>query len=124
MHIVLSGLAKDFAYVLPADAYVTGLWRSTVSQSLWNTRSFKSNDLEYIAPSWSWLSTDCAVTPANRSDIMKKHSVATILHIVTKFKYEDANGPVESSILEVEGFLIRVKVSFDGEGDTFELSVV
>lgn len=47
-------------------------------------------------PGW----TDCAVTLANRSDIMKKHSVATILHIATKLEYEDAHEPIESSILE------------------------
>lgn len=114
-----------FAHVLLADDYVSGLWRSTLPQSLlWYTGSFESNDLGYIAPSSSWLSTDCAVTLANRSDIVKKHSVATILHIATKLKYEDAHGPVESSILEWESFLRRVKLSFDGEGDTFELSVL
>ena len=119
MPIVLSGLAKDFAGVVPANKYVAGLWRSTLPHSLlWHTRDFKSDDLEYIAPSWSWLSTGCAITPANRWAIMEKKSVATILHISTK--YQDAYGPVES----LEGILRRIQLSFLYETNVFKVSVV
>ncbi|KAH7329971.1 hypothetical protein BKA65DRAFT_564998, partial [Rhexocercosporidium sp. MPI-PUGE-AT-0058] len=34
MPMVLSGLAKDFANVLPGDNFIAGLWRSTLPQSL------------------------------------------------------------------------------------------
>ena len=126
MPIVLSGLAKDFAHVLPpADEYVGGLWRSMLPQSLlWHTRGFNSHDLEYIAPSWSWLSTDCAVTLASRSQTLEKHSVATIIHISTKLKYKDAYGPLESGTLEVEGILRRVQLSFEYETQLFNVSVL
>lgn len=125
MPVVLSGLAKDFAHVLPADKYIAGLWRSTLPQSLlWHTRGLKSDDLGYIAPSWSWLSTGCAVTLANRSAIMEKISVATTLHISAKLKYQDAYGPVESSTLKVEGILRRIQLSFGYETDIFKVSVL
>lgn len=125
MPIILSGLAKDFAGLVPADKYVAGLWRSTLPHSLlWHTRDFKSDDLEYIAPSWSWLSTGCAITPANRSAITEKISVATILHISTTLKYQDAYGPVESGTLEMEGILRRIQLSIEYETNNFKVSVV
>ena len=125
MPIVLSGLAKDFSHVLPTDEYVAGLWRSTLPQSLlWHTRDFKSDNLEYIAPSWSWLSTDGAVTLANRSRIMEKHPIANILRISTRLKYKDEYGPVESGTLEMEGILRRIQVSFGYETNVFKICVL
>ncbi|KAK0104778.1 hypothetical protein ONS95_005048 [Cadophora gregata] len=83
MPMVLSGLAKDFANVLPGDTYIAGLWRSTLPHSLlWNTTRFKEPELEFIAPSWSWLSSGTGVKLANRSNIATKHPIATILNIL------------------------------------------
>ena len=125
MPIVLSGLAKDFAHLLPADEYIAGLWRSTLPQSLlWHTKRFKPGNLKYIAPSWSWLSTNCAVTLANRSDVMKKNSVAKILSISTEPEYQDPFGPVKSGVLEVEGILRRIRVFFKERSNVFDLSLL
>ena len=125
MPVVLSGLAKDFAHLLPAEKHVAGLWRSTLPQSLlWHTRSFKCNDLEYIAPSWSWLSTGCAVTLANRSYIERKAAVATILDISIELKNRDEYGPVSSGTLVMGGVLRRVQLSFEVLTNNFSLSVL
>ncbi|KAH7403631.1 heterokaryon incompatibility protein-domain-containing protein [Cadophora sp. MPI-SDFR-AT-0126] len=85
MPMVLSGLAKDFSNALPGDKYIAGLWRSTLPHSLlWNARLLKDPDLEFIAPSWSWLSTGAAVKLANRSSITAKHPIATILNEIPR----------------------------------------
>lgn len=34
MPIVISGLAQDFAHMLPNDEYIAGLWKSTLPHSL------------------------------------------------------------------------------------------
>ena len=125
MPIVLSGLAKDFAHLVPVDEYVAGLWRSTLPHSLlWHTRSFKPKNLKYVAPSWSWLSTGCTVTLANRSNIMTKDSVARISKISKKPMYQDMYGPVKSGSLEVQGILRRIRILFNERNDEFSLSVL
>lgn len=125
MPIVLSGLAKDFAHVLPGDDYVVGLWRSTLPQSLlWNTRDFKSEEMEYIAPSWSWLSTGCPVKLANRSRIERKQPVVSIQELSTELKYQDTYGPVTAGTVSVEGVLRLIQLTFQEESDIFELSVL
>ncbi|KAL2073917.1 hypothetical protein VTL71DRAFT_11243 [Oculimacula yallundae] len=114
MPMVLSGLAKNFASNLPGDKYIAGVWNSTLPHSLlWKTRVFKPKDLEYIAPSWSWLSTGCAVTLANRSSIAAKHPVARILNEDVKLKYDDPYGSIESGTLKVEGVLRQIRISFE-----------
>lgn len=116
MPMVLSGLAKDFASNLPEDKYIAGLWSSTLPHSLlWKTRAYKDPNLEYIAPSWSWLSTGCSVTLANRGCIAAKIPIATILNQDTKLRFDDPYGSIESSTLEVEGILRRIQMSFDEE---------
>lgn len=125
MPIVLSGLANDFAHLLPADHYVAGLWQSTLPNSLlWRTRSFKIDGLKYIAPSWSWLSTDCAVTLANRFDITKKDRLAKILSISPKPEYQDLNGPIKNTSLEVKGILRHIQIVLKQRSKIFDLSVL
>ena len=125
MPIVLSGLVSDFAHLLPTDKYIAGLWRSTLPQSLlWHTRRSKPQNLNYIAPSWSWLSTGCAVTLANRSQMTKKVSVAKILSISQKADYQNPYGPVKSGVLEVEGILRSIRLCFEDQSEMFDLSVL
>lgn len=125
MPIVLAGLAKDFSHVLPGDEYVAGLWREMLPLGLlWCTKKFKTNDLGYIAPSWSWLSTDCAVTLANRSAVESKNTLVNILNIKTELKYDDAFGPVEKGTLELEGVVRKIRISSNEETGLFELSVL
>ena len=125
MPIVLSGLAKDFENLLPEDEYIAGLWRSTLPQSLlWHTRRFKPDDMSSIAPSWSWLSTGCAVRLANRSHVEKKSCLAEILNIFTKPEYQNPYRPVKSSVLEVEGMLRHIRVVLTESSSVFDLSVL
>ena len=124
MPIVLSGLARDFGNLLPEDEYIAGLWRSTLPQSLlWHTRCFKPDDMSSIAPSWSWLSTGCAVRLTNRSHVEKKSCLAEIMNIFTKPEYQNPYGPVKSSVLEVEGMLRHIRVSLTESSSVFDLSV-
>ena len=125
MPIVLSGLAKDFQNWLPEDEYIAGLWRSTLPQSLlWHTRRFKPDDMSSIAPSWSWLSTGCAVKLANRSRVEKKSCLAEILNIFTKPEYQNPYGPVKRSILEVKGMLRHIRIFLTKSSSPFNLSVL
>ena len=125
MPIVLAGLAKDFARLLPQDTYVAGVWQSTLPHSLlWTTLRYKTAELEYIAPSWSWLSVDCAVKLANRSKIKEKHSLLKILDISTELKYEDTYGPLSSGRLQVEGVLRHIKLVANQETQLWNLCVL
>ena len=123
--MVLSGLAKDFANVLPGYNYTAGFWRSRLPHTLsWKSRHFKDVDLEYVALTWSWLSSGTSVTLANRSSVNAKHSIATTLNESTFLKYDDPFGSVERGVLEVEGILRRVQVSFqDTAGNSQDLDV-
>jgi hypothetical protein len=114
MPVVISGLAREFARMVPGDEYVAGLWRSTLPYSLvWNPRFYKPDWLEYIAPSWSWLSAAGAVVLPNRSCISAKHPVAQIRNISAQLTCEDPYGPISGGALEVEGFLRRVRFTFN-----------
>ena len=125
MPIVLSSLAKDFERWLPEDECIAGIWRSTLPQSLlWHRREFKSDDMTSIAPSWSWLSTGCAVRLANRCYLEKKSCLAEVLNIFTKPKYQNPCGSVKSSVLEVEGMLRHIRISPTESSSVFDLSVL
>ncbi len=125
MPIILSGLANEFAHLLPADHYVAGLWRSTLPHSLlWHTMGFKTDGLEYIAPSWSWLSTNCAVTLANRFNVTKKYRLARILSISPRRGYQDINGPVKKTALKVKGMLRHIQIVLKDQSNSFDLSVL
>lgn len=124
MPIVLSSLAKDFENWLPEDEYIAGLWRSTLPQSLsWYTRCFKPDDMSPIAPSWSWLSTGCAVRLAHRCHVEEKSCLAKILNIFTKPKYQNPYGSVKGSVLEVEGMLKHIRIFLTESSSVFHLSV-
>lgn len=65
--VALSGLAKDMSGRLlqergsskGSDAYLAGLWRDTMPQSLmWKTKTPGTWPHLYRAPSWSWASVD------------------------------------------------------------------
>ena len=125
MPIVLSGLADDFGQLLPADQYVAGLWRSTLPHSLlWHTRGFKIDGLKYIAPSWSWLSTNSAATLANRFDVTKKDRLAKILSISPKPEHQDLYGAIKNSTLEVKGMLRHIQIVLKDRSNNFDLSVL
>ena len=125
MPIVLSGLAKDFANLLPTDKYIVGLWHSTLPHGLlWHTKTFKPKKLEFIAPSWTWLSTGCAVSLANRSDIMAKHSVAEVANISTTAEYGDPYGSMKESVLEMKGIIRHIRIAFKARSSVFDLSVL
>ena len=79
----LSGLAKEFGKRFPADTYIAGQWSSTLPRTLlWTASKPSIHDRpppsEYLAPSWSWMSMDCAI---EISSMHSSHSVATILGI-------------------------------------------
>ena len=125
MPIVLSGLAKDFQKWLPEDEYIAGLWQSTLPHSLlWHTRCSKPDDMSSIAPSWSWLSTGCAVTLANRCHVEKKSCLAEILNICTNPEYQNPYGRVKSSILKVKGILRHIRLLLTESSSVFDLSVL
>lgn len=123
MPMVLSSLAKDFANVLPGYKYTAGFWRSRLPHTLsWNSRHFKDVELEYVAPTWSWLPSGTSVTLANQSSVDAKHSIATILNESTFLKYDDPFDSVERGVLEVEGILRHTQLSFqDTTGDSQDL---
>lgn len=59
--VALSGLAREFRALLPGDAYVAGMWKSLLPQSLlWKSAdsSGRVGSESYAGPSWSWLSID------------------------------------------------------------------
>lgn len=115
--IILSGLAKEFSSLLPGDEFVAGFWRSTLPHSLlWSGSIREPGLVEYIAPSWSWLSMLDHVNLANRGDLKWTTNVAKILDIHVPPKYtDDPYGPVESGTIEIEGILRRIRVTVDEE---------
>ena len=53
-----------------------------------------------------------------------KESVATILIISTKREYQNLHGPVNGSVLEVEGILRHIRIFFRERSNVFDLSVL
>ena len=57
--VAISGLAKEFQKLLPADIYFSGMWWSTFPLCLcWKSRSRPIQENLLKAPSWSWTSID------------------------------------------------------------------
>lgn len=59
--VALSGLAKEVQHHIPNDAYLAGLWMSTLPIGLlWQarTKSKRLPSTPFVAPSWSWASID------------------------------------------------------------------
>lgn len=73
--VALSGLAREFQALLPRDAYLAGMWRSLLPQSLLWKSADSSGRVEssesYVAPSWSWLSIDGPISdfPPRRTSL-------------------------------------------------------
>lgn len=125
MPVVLSSLAADFQALLPSDEYIAGLWKSTLPSSLlWDSLSPERGTDEYIAPSWSWLST-AAPLQLNHRKLPRRWKASDILIIEDIDicpKHPDISyGPVSSGRLTVTGYLRSVHLSFGSE--SFALSV-
>ena len=76
--VALSGIVKYFIPLFPNEIYVAGIWRediipallwfnSTPGNSSFNRCQRKTSVEDYMAPSWSWLSSDEPIVYANRS---------------------------------------------------------
>ncbi|KAK8850892.1 hypothetical protein PGQ11_013371 [Apiospora arundinis] len=124
MPIILSSLAREFHQMIPDDEYVSGLWRSTLPQSLtWWVTGDKPNVGAYIAPSWSWL---CAASPVKlkaRASVYNYLPAAEILEIKSDLETDDPYGRQTSAELHMKGYLRRLRFYFTEVGGVL-LSVV
>ncbi|KIV83444.1 hypothetical protein PV11_05468 [Exophiala sideris] len=118
MPIILSSLAKEFHRVLRTDEYCSGLWRSTLPQSLaWSTISWAPGDnREYIAPSWSWMSAATDVKLALQSSHRNVLPLAEVACIDNELKHGEPYGALRSGILHMDGFLRQVRLDFEPDG--------
>jgi hypothetical protein len=106
MPVVVAGVAEEFAAMLPADEYVAGLWRSTLPQSLlWTRTGGPERPKDYIAPSWSWISTGTSTKQRYRG---YQHPILAVRDIELKRKSSHVFGALEYGALKVTGILRHI----------------
>ncbi|KAF7561493.1 hypothetical protein G7046_g2646 [Stylonectria norvegica] len=111
--VAFGGIATTFSEQL-GNRYLAGLWLENISyQLLWCGR--KSTHLNYVAPSWSWASTDGDVrdtflpmhpgTDVRQLEVLEAH-----VDLISQNLY----GQVKAGYLRVAGRLAIAKVSYHG----------
>jgi hypothetical protein len=106
--VAISGVAKSLGMAL-GDTYVAGMWRHNLeTQLLWRRLAIHgevcSRARQYIAPTWSWASTDGPITmtlpPLSHFEI-KVH----IKNVHLIYEAEDMTGQIQSGYLDLQGEL-------------------
>ncbi|KAI1133015.1 hypothetical protein F5Y10DRAFT_229974 [Nemania abortiva] len=113
----LAGLASEFAPLFPRDRYVVGFWSSTLPEALlWSTEHTKRKpglrDV-YVAPTWSWLSSDSSVSfrVIPRSDHKLPCKVAEVRAIHVTPCSPSPFGTVQTdACIDLEGILRSIRV--------------
>lgn len=110
----LSGLAKEFSALLPADEYAAGLWTPGLPQSLLWQRELgvprlPGVDAGYIAPSWSWLSLPFEVGYDDSYDL--DHAISDFAALDVTPVGENKFGTVrENAAIELMGLTRWIRV--------------
>ncbi|KIM97599.1 hypothetical protein OIDMADRAFT_67545, partial [Oidiodendron maius Zn] len=127
----ISGIAHSYQPPMP-DKYLAGIWQGDLPEALlWYRFSLSSdytekgniascNDMEYIAPSWSWASLmgpvrymiytkqgvpDDPDNPSEASDPWKLHIISASTSLTSRSTNPDPFGPVKEGYLRVRGKL-------------------
>lgn len=108
-----SGLANMMAIYLKGDTYYAGIWEGDFIRSImWlvDTVTSRYPSDEYLAPSWSWVSSDNPITWTYPSD--PKHfipkSKCELLEINTTLAGKNSFGQVKSGFIKVSGRLKQI----------------
>lgn len=93
--VAFSGLARAFNQYDPTDEYLAGMWKHNfVAQMLWH--SFETQRYStYIAPTWSWASTDGVVKPfpyySHERSFTRQVSVMLGYHLEFQNSYQNVH---------------------------------
>jgi hypothetical protein len=115
MPIIVSGIAKDLAGLLPDEGYIAGIWQSSLPASLTWTASPEEKQDKYVAPSWSWMSVRGSVTMTNRARVSKEVSVADVIGVSLWPSDNMPFGPLRCGVLELDGFLRKIQINLVDE---------
>ena len=125
----ISGIAHLYQPPMP-DKYLAGIWQGDLPEALLWCRSRLSsdytekgniascNDIEYIAPSWSWASLMCPVRHMtyikqevlDDPDPWKLHIISASTSLTSRSTNPDPFGPVKEGYLRVRGKLHNAAV--------------
>lgn len=115
--IALSGIAKVFAEVLQ-DTYVVGMWKSRLRINLlWHCAEdpsvrHTSHQLQYRAPSFSWLSLESEHYPGGHdASIDDIECLYEIIDIRLEYTTADTTGPIQNGELLVKGWLVSAQLT-------------
>ncbi|KAK3377501.1 heterokaryon incompatibility protein-domain-containing protein [Podospora didyma] len=133
--VALSGLAQEFqASLFPDDTYMAGLWRSTLPSSLlWQSSNTSSRidhteewEGKYIAPSWSWLSINGAISPGPfSSSSQRTFSLVNILNVdIVPSIPSKPTASLQSASIKLACYLRRVEVRPDYEKKPWYLMAI
>jgi hypothetical protein len=101
----LSGLAQIYSGKLN-DTYVAGLWRNSLLEGLlWRGLGGSRHDLEYLAPSWSWVSF--SGIPASRP-CGNWNFIAEIIDVHVELKGSNIYGEVTTGWIKIRAPLVRI----------------
>jgi len=103
--VAISGMAKSLGTAL-GDTYVAGMWRQNLeAQLLWRRLEIPgevcSRARQYIAPTWSWASTDGPVAttmPRHSQSELKVH----IKNVHLIYETEDTTGQIRGGYLDLQ----------------------
>jgi hypothetical protein len=123
--IAISGMAKMFQQRL-GDDYVAGMWKTNlIHQLAWNCVLLRfeptkdtpgTNNRQYVAPSWSWASTNGNIWfPRNSSELEvmnheEIHFFAEILEISLNYKGPNTFGQLTGGFLRIRAPLNEIVV--------------
>jgi hypothetical protein len=122
--IAISGMAKMFQQQL-GDDYVAGMWKTNlIHQLTWTCVVLRleltedtsgTNNHHYVAPSWSWASTNRKILfPRNRREVMNHETTqffAEILEIGLNYKGSDTFSQLTGGFLRIRAPLNEIVVS-------------
>jgi hypothetical protein len=105
--VAMSAVASEFQRVAQGDKYLAGLWKRDLARGLlWIMdpcvgQTLRPRPSTYVAPSWSWASTNGMVTFGSSSEIVPEFE---ILHCDTTLDNPELpTGKVIAGFLEVRG---------------------
>ncbi|KAL8715179.1 MAG: hypothetical protein Q9220_001137 [cf. Caloplaca sp. 1 TL-2023] len=115
--VALLGLAKEFEELLPNDAYVAGMWRSSLPSSLlWQVEKGDAEGspekfLE-IAPSWSWASINGALSKEFRHQPEGEAAVCSVVDVASDPFPDQRAGIADGKRihLSLSGYLRKVTI--------------
>jgi hypothetical protein len=72
--VALSGVAFAMSRLSPGDQYLAGIWRSQLPQGLlWQGPLWNTRPQEYLGPTWSWASSEGAVSFGEANSLENPH---------------------------------------------------